>query len=577
MRRQAQQFTALAQSWYIVLLAYAAMLKREVYAVTGVPRSCKQRCGEDWEWRATRITPLELLDLSGARHKDTAPSLVHALSLARPSLRARKCAVHCGERGGQTSCSGPGDAGTASCTGCVCNPAEGRWPARRAGLARPHVEVRWEDLSVEAAVLVGQRARPTVLSFYRDALLVRAPLGLRDLARAGRAARAAHSKAASTWTRCWCASPPAALRWRRSVRLAPGVCKCALVPPMRALSNFDKSDAWIAYGCRPAARRACAAVHPRLLRRPPGDRAVLEVRAVMEAARRTEPLIYNLNTLRVQAPLVAAGLVRDARVTLRILERCSGRLEPGRLTLLLGAPASGKSTLLHALAGALHGGALKVGLGLGILPRSKGCHALAGALHGGALKVGSGTKVVPCSKGRHLCEQAGTQAASLAECSTYVCWAHPHLRCPCLLFQPVRGRSACRRIPSECDCMPLTCDRQAGKVDLLLLSGVGSSMQRHATLLCNPIVQVRGRVTYNGRALGEFQARRTAALVEQRDMHVAQLTVRETLDFAARCQGTGNRAGARRSCTGWACLLQPVCMWQHVHAASRTTRGHRAY
>ena len=46
---------------------------------------------------------------------------------------------------------------------------------RRAGLARPRVEVRWEDLSVEARVLVGQRARPTVLSFYRDALLVRLP------------------------------------------------------------------------------------------------------------------------------------------------------------------------------------------------------------------------------------------------------------------------------------------------------------------------------------------------------------------------------------------------------------------
>ena len=61
----------------------------------------------------------------------------------------------------------------------------------------------------------------------------------------------------------------------------------------------------------------------------------------------------------MQAPLVAAGLVRDARMQLRILERCSGRLEPGRLTLLLGAPASGKSTLLHALAGALHSGALQ--------------------------------------------------------------------------------------------------------------------------------------------------------------------------------------------------------------------------
>lgn len=69
-------------------------------------------------------------------------------------------------------------------------------------------------------------------------------------------------------------------------------------------------------------------------------------------------------------------------------------------------------------------------------------------------------------------------------------------------------------------------------------------------MTCNPVMQVRGRVTYNGRALGEFQARRTAALVEQRDMHVAQLTVRETLDFAARCQGTGNRAGAQCTCIG---------------------------
>lgn len=63
-------------------------------------------------------------------------------------------------------------------------------------------------------------------------------------------------------------------------------------------------------------------------------------------------------------------------------------------------------------------------------------------------------------------------------------------------------------------------------------------------------VQVRGRVTYNGRPVGEFQARRTAALVEQCDTHIAQLTVRETLDFAARCQGTGNRAGALQVSSG---------------------------
>ncbi len=89
-----------------------------------------------------------------------------------------------------------------------------------------------------------------------------------------------------------------------------------------------------------------------------------------------------------QAPLVAAGLVGDGRQRLRILERTSGRLAPGRLTLLLGAPASGKSTLLHALAGALHGNALKARppaqtrlSAMARAPRARGCavQALASA------------------------------------------------------------------------------------------------------------------------------------------------------------------------------------------------------
>ena len=43
-----------------------------------------------------------------------------------------------------------------------------------------------------------------------------------------------------------------------------------------------------------------------------------------------------------------------------ILNRVNGALQPGRITLLLGPPASGKSTLLKALAGALSGSGLKV-------------------------------------------------------------------------------------------------------------------------------------------------------------------------------------------------------------------------
>lgn len=68
-----------------------------------------------------------------------------------------------------------------------------------------------------------------------------------------------------------------------------------------------------------------------------------------------------------QLPLLQ-GLLRRARLLprnqqrLTVLDGCSGVLRSGRLTLLLGPPASGKTTLLKALAGKLGGGALEVSL-----------------------------------------------------------------------------------------------------------------------------------------------------------------------------------------------------------------------
>lgn len=50
-------------------------------------------------------------------------------------------------------------------------------------------------------------------------------------------------------------------------------------------------------------------------------------------------------------------------------------------------------------------------------------------------------------------------------------------------------------------------------------------------------MQKTGSVTYNGQRLNEFYVQRTAAYISQTDNHIAELTVRETLDFAARCQG----------------------------------------
>ena len=61
-------------------------------------------------------------------------------------------------------------------------------------------------------------------------------------------------------------------------------------------------------------------------------------------------------------------------------------------------------------------------------------------------------------------------------------------------------------------------------------------------------VQVKGRVAYNGRELSEFIPERTAVYVTQEDQHMPELTVRETLDFSARCQGTGSHACALPGC-----------------------------
>jgi ABC-type multidrug transport system ATPase subunit len=36
---------------------------------------------------------------------------------------------------------------------------------------------------------------------------------------------------------------------------------------------------------------------------------------------------------------------------------------------------------------------------------------------------------------------------------------------------------------------------------------------------------------------------KTAAYISQYDLHIPDITVRETLDFSAQCQGVGSRAG----------------------------------
>ncbi|KAL5059786.1 hypothetical protein RYX36_031390 [Vicia faba] len=55
----------------------------------------------------------------------------------------------------------------------------------------------------------------------------------------------------------------------------------------------------------------------------------------------------------------------------------------------------------------------------------------------------------------------------------------------------------------------------------------------------DPNLKFSGKVTYNGHEMNEFVPQRTSAYVDQNDLHVGEMTVRETLAFSARVQGVG--------------------------------------
>uniref|UniRef100_A0A2N9HR76 ABC transporter domain-containing protein n=1 Tax=Fagus sylvatica TaxID=28930 RepID=A0A2N9HR76_FAGSY len=57
----------------------------------------------------------------------------------------------------------------------------------------------------------------------------------------------------------------------------------------------------------------------------------------------------------------------------------------------------------------------------------------------------------------------------------------------------------------------------------------------------DPDLKLSGSVTYNGHGMNEFVPQRTAAYISQYDLHIGEMTVRETLGFSARCQGVGSR------------------------------------
>ncbi|KAK3441446.1 hypothetical protein EUGRSUZ_B01812 [Eucalyptus grandis] len=84
-----------------------------------------------------------------------------------------------------------------------------------------------------------------------------------------------------------------------------------------------------------------------------------------------------------------------------------------------------------------------------------------------------------------------------------------------------------------------------GRMTLLLgPPGCGkTSFLKALSGILSKSLKVTGEISYNGHKLDKFIPQKTSAYISQYDLHIPEMTVRETLDFSARCQGVGSREG----------------------------------
>lgn len=78
--------------------------------------------------------------------------------------------------------------------------------------------------------------------------------------------------------------------------------------------------------------------------------------------------------------------------------------------------------------------------------------------------------------------------------------------------------------------------------------------------------QVSGKVAYNGHEMQEFVPQRTSAYISQYDLHIPEMTVRETLTFSARCQGVGTRFGKKSISHVWSLEMSIIFALWYVDA-----------
>ena len=200
------------------------------------------------------------------------------------------------------------------------------------------------------------------------------------------------------------------------------------------------------------------------------------------------------------------------------MDGISGVLHPGRMTLVLGSPASGKSTLLKALAGLLTPDA-------NFKARPPQLHSCSGACSNL-----SAPRLCGLQASCKMDAAAARSSSSIAQKGGCTISWHSALQA---FIDNENEVVTWPKVPEK-------------------LSTSHMALQT---------AQVSGKVTYNDRELDRFVVHRTAAFMDQQDEHIPCLTVRETLNFSARCQGSGQRPGAalKSQLSGIAASEQSTC------------------
>ncbi|KAH0450239.1 hypothetical protein IEQ34_020931 [Dendrobium chrysotoxum] len=221
----------------------------------------------------------------------------------------------------------------------------------------------------------------------------------------------------------------------------------------------------------------------------------ITIRANCHVGTRALPTLLNESINLIESLFGLFGVRPTQMTKLNILNNISGVIRPSRMTLLLGPPSSGKTTLLLALAGKLQksvevsGDVTYNGYELReFFPQKTAAYISQYDMHTGEMTVKETLSFSERCQG--VGERYGVQILGLDICSDTI---------------------------------------------------VGDGMKRGIS--GGQRKRVSGDVTYNGYELSEFFPQKTAAYISQYDMHTGEMTVKETLSFSERCQGVGERYG----------------------------------